>query len=77
MVVESEKAGEARGLIGRGRVAGLGNRTVGGLAAMRQAIQTHVWRWCSGTRWNRDEKDRVMVVAPRELAETVVEAQWG
>jgi len=77
MVVESEKAGEARGSIGRGRVAGLGNGTVRGLAAMRQPSRTHVWRWCSGTRWNRDEKDRVMVVARRELAETVVEAQWG
>lgn len=42
---------------------------------MRQATQADVWRWCSGTRWNRDEKDRVIFVARRELAETVVEAQ--
>jgi hypothetical protein len=42
---------------------------------MRQATQADVWRWCSGARWNRDEKDRVIVAARRELAETVVEVQ--
>ena len=63
--------------MGGSRLIGVGDSTLRGLSAMRQATQAHLWRWCSEARWNRDEKDRVIVVAQREWAEIVIEAQPG
>jgi hypothetical protein len=31
--------------------------------ALLGASSAHLWHWCSGKRWGRDEKDRVMVGA--------------
>jgi len=58
-----------------GLATGLRDRMVHSLAAKRQMRWAHVFPWCSIARWSRDEKDRVIVVAGRELAGTVIEAQ--
>jgi hypothetical protein len=42
--------------------------------AVRPATKTHVWRQCLETCCCEDEKDRVMVVAGWEQAETAIEA---
>ena len=72
-----EKAEVKRNVFSAGLTAGVRERIFSGLAARRQVTQVHMWQGCSGTRWNRDEKDRVIVVARPEEAASVNEAARG
>lgn len=49
-------------------------RSSGGVSGGWQATQARAWRQC--TCQVADEKDRAMVIAQRELAETAIEAPW-
>jgi hypothetical protein len=72
-----EKAGERRNVLPAVVLDGLGDETFRSLAGMRQLERAHFWRGCLRAGRSRDEKDRVILVALREPAGTVIEVQRG
>jgi hypothetical protein len=69
-------AGEREVLWLEGGAISGGEKIFRGVSGGWQATQSHVWRWRWCTSFVGDEKDRVMVIARRELAETAIEAPW-
>jgi hypothetical protein len=45
------------------------------LPSATKGASAHLWPWCSGKHWSRDEKDRVMVDASQALAVIAIEVR--
>ena len=77
MAVQMETAGVKENLFSADFAARLREIIFCGRAGRREATRAQVWQWCSRALWNRDGKDRIIVVARLELAASEIEAHGG